>query len=112
MQKERGGSQVPPGAHQPSLQTLRGKEPSETVEVVWRAPGRRYTAAVSLMIWRVMGLMVMSFCFSGHTAFEAGPIQELEQWIDKYSSQLPPLTAFILPVGTGEGGGRGAVQVS
>lgn len=26
---------------------------------------------------------------------------ELEQWIDKYSSQLPPLTAFILPVGIG-----------
>lgn len=37
---------------------------------------------------------------SGHAAFEAGPILELEQWIDKYSSQLPPLTAFILPVGT------------
>uniref|UniRef100_A0A8C0L815 Corrinoid adenosyltransferase MMAB n=1 Tax=Canis lupus dingo TaxID=286419 RepID=A0A8C0L815_CANLU len=24
---------------------------------------------------------------------------ELEQWIDKYSNQLPPLTAFILPSG-------------
>ncbi|XP_008581707.1 PREDICTED: cob(I)yrinic acid a,c-diamide adenosyltransferase, mitochondrial [Galeopterus variegatus] len=34
-----------------------------------------------------------------HTTFEAGPILELEQWIDKYSSQLPPLTAFILPSG-------------
>ncbi|XP_057621123.1 corrinoid adenosyltransferase MMAB isoform X1 [Chionomys nivalis] len=34
-----------------------------------------------------------------HTAFEEGPIMELEQWIDKYSSQLPPLTAFILPSG-------------
>lgn len=34
-----------------------------------------------------------------HTAFEAGPILELEQWIDKYSSQLPPLTEFILPSG-------------
>ncbi|XP_045881776.1 corrinoid adenosyltransferase isoform X1 [Meles meles] len=32
-------------------------------------------------------------------AFEAGCIVELEQWIDKYSSQLPPLTAFILPSG-------------
>ncbi|XP_029777743.1 corrinoid adenosyltransferase isoform X2 [Suricata suricatta] len=32
-------------------------------------------------------------------AFEAGPIVELEQWIDRYSSQLPPLTAFILPSG-------------
>ncbi|XP_013204857.1 cob(I)yrinic acid a,c-diamide adenosyltransferase, mitochondrial isoform X4 [Microtus ochrogaster] len=31
------------------------------------------------------------------TAFEEGPIMELEEWIDKYSSQLPPLTAFILP---------------
>lgn len=35
-----------------------------------------------------------------HATFEAGPILELEQWIDKYSRQLPPLTAFILPVGT------------
>ncbi|XP_014723284.1 corrinoid adenosyltransferase MMAB isoform X2 [Equus asinus] len=34
-----------------------------------------------------------------HTAFEAGPILELERWIDKYSSQLPPLTEFILPSG-------------
>ncbi|XP_029409888.1 corrinoid adenosyltransferase isoform X1 [Nannospalax galili] len=34
-----------------------------------------------------------------HTAFEASPILELEQWIDKYASQLPPLTAFILPSG-------------
>eukprot|EP00071_Canis_lupus_P032970 XP_022266527.1 cob(I)yrinic acid a,c-diamide adenosyltransferase, mitochondrial isoform X2 [Canis lupus familiaris] len=32
-----------------------------------------------------------------HATFEAGPILELEQWIDKYSNQLPPLTAFILP---------------
>ncbi|XP_028621237.1 corrinoid adenosyltransferase isoform X2 [Grammomys surdaster] len=34
-----------------------------------------------------------------HTAFQEGPILELEQWIDKYSSQLPPLTDFILPSG-------------
>ncbi|GAB1290034.1 Corrinoid adenosyltransferase [Apodemus speciosus] len=34
-----------------------------------------------------------------HTAFQEGPVLELEQWIDKYSSQLPPLTAFILPSG-------------
>uniref|UniRef100_A0A8D1RAT9 Corrinoid adenosyltransferase MMAB n=1 Tax=Sus scrofa TaxID=9823 RepID=A0A8D1RAT9_PIG len=34
-----------------------------------------------------------------HTTFEVGPILELEQWIDRYSSQLPPLTAFILPSG-------------
>lgn len=34
-----------------------------------------------------------------HTAFGTGPILELEQWIDRYSSQLPPLTAFILPSG-------------
>ncbi|XP_032459371.1 corrinoid adenosyltransferase isoform X1 [Phocoena sinus] len=47
-----------------------------------------------------------------HATFEAGPILELEQWIDRYSSQLPPLTAFILPVGTGlpqPGGGCGPV---
>ncbi|XP_047418793.1 corrinoid adenosyltransferase MMAB isoform X10 [Sciurus carolinensis] len=36
-----------------------------------------------------------------HAAFQAGPILELERWIDKYSDQLPPLSAFILPVGTG-----------
>lgn len=35
-----------------------------------------------------------------HATFEVGPILELEQWIDRYSRQLPPLTAFILPVGT------------
>ncbi|XP_070331535.1 corrinoid adenosyltransferase MMAB isoform X1 [Odocoileus virginianus] len=34
-----------------------------------------------------------------HATFEAGPILELEQWIDRYSRQLPPLTAFILPSG-------------
>ncbi|XP_007642316.1 corrinoid adenosyltransferase isoform X1 [Cricetulus griseus] len=34
-----------------------------------------------------------------YTTFKEGPIVELEQWIDKYSSQLPPLTAFILPSG-------------
>ncbi|XP_021559176.1 corrinoid adenosyltransferase MMAB [Mirounga angustirostris] len=43
-----------------------------------------------------------------HAAFEAGPILELEQWIDKYSSQLPPLTAFILPSG---GKGSSALHV-
>ncbi|CAI9157200.1 unnamed protein product [Rangifer tarandus platyrhynchus] len=34
-----------------------------------------------------------------HATFEAGPVLELEQWIDRYSRQLPPLTAFILPSG-------------
>ncbi|XP_055970466.1 corrinoid adenosyltransferase MMAB isoform X1 [Sorex fumeus] len=33
------------------------------------------------------------------SAFEAGRIQELEQWIDAYTRQLPALTAFILPSG-------------
>uniref|UniRef100_A0A8D0GVW1 Metabolism of cobalamin associated B n=1 Tax=Sphenodon punctatus TaxID=8508 RepID=A0A8D0GVW1_SPHPU len=33
------------------------------------------------------------------TSFTDQPILELEQWIDKYSEQLPPLTAFILPSG-------------
>ncbi|CAJ0940973.1 unnamed protein product [Ranitomeya imitator] len=34
-----------------------------------------------------------------HTAFNEEPIRELEQWIDKYTDQLPPLTSFILPSG-------------
>lgn len=33
------------------------------------------------------------------TAFSEKPVLELEQWIDSYSEQLPPLRAFILPVG-------------
>uniref|UniRef100_A0A8C5IVN8 Metabolism of cobalamin associated B n=1 Tax=Junco hyemalis TaxID=40217 RepID=A0A8C5IVN8_JUNHY len=33
------------------------------------------------------------------TSFSEKPILELEQWIDSYSEQLPPLRAFILPVG-------------
>uniref|UniRef100_A0A8D0FB05 Metabolism of cobalamin associated B n=1 Tax=Strix occidentalis caurina TaxID=311401 RepID=A0A8D0FB05_STROC len=34
------------------------------------------------------------------TSFSEKPVLELEQWIDSYSEQLPPLRAFILPVGT------------
>uniref|UniRef100_A0A8D2KP89 Metabolism of cobalamin associated B n=1 Tax=Urocitellus parryii TaxID=9999 RepID=A0A8D2KP89_UROPR len=45
-----------------------------------------------------------------HTAFEAGPTLELEQWIDKYSRQLPPLTAFILPRGASCPDGRDGCQ--
>ncbi|XP_066466008.1 corrinoid adenosyltransferase MMAB isoform X2 [Tiliqua scincoides] len=33
------------------------------------------------------------------TSFSEKPILELEAWIDRYSDQLPPLTAFILPSG-------------
>ncbi|XP_043924443.1 corrinoid adenosyltransferase [Protopterus annectens] len=33
------------------------------------------------------------------TQFSEKPVLELEQWIDKYTSQLPPLTSFILPSG-------------
>ncbi|XP_053219313.1 corrinoid adenosyltransferase MMAB [Podarcis raffonei] len=33
------------------------------------------------------------------TSFSEKPILELEAWIDHYSEQLPPLTAFILPSG-------------
>ncbi|XP_061458275.1 corrinoid adenosyltransferase MMAB [Rhineura floridana] len=33
------------------------------------------------------------------TSFSENPTLELETWIDRYSEQLPPLTAFILPSG-------------
>ncbi|NXE27676.1 MMAB protein, partial [Ardeotis kori] len=33
------------------------------------------------------------------TSFSDKPVVELEQWIDSYSEQLPPLRAFILPSG-------------
>ncbi|XP_053140227.1 corrinoid adenosyltransferase MMAB isoform X2 [Hemicordylus capensis] len=33
------------------------------------------------------------------TSFSEKPILELETWIDRYTDQLPPLTAFILPSG-------------
>nr|XP_056715094.1 corrinoid adenosyltransferase MMAB [Euleptes europaea] len=33
------------------------------------------------------------------TSFSEKPVLELETWIDRYSDQLPPLTAFILPSG-------------
>ncbi|XP_056359939.1 corrinoid adenosyltransferase MMAB isoform X3 [Oenanthe melanoleuca] len=33
------------------------------------------------------------------TSFSEKPVLELEQWIDSYSEQLPPLRAFILPRG-------------
>ncbi|XP_054851709.1 corrinoid adenosyltransferase MMAB [Eublepharis macularius] len=33
------------------------------------------------------------------TSFHEKPVLELEAWIDRYSDQLPPLTAFILPSG-------------
>ncbi|NWX92139.1 MMAB protein, partial [Nothoprocta ornata] len=33
------------------------------------------------------------------TSFSERPVLELEQWIDKYSEELPPLRAFILPSG-------------
>ncbi|XP_051888309.1 corrinoid adenosyltransferase [Pristis pectinata] len=33
------------------------------------------------------------------TTFSEKPVIELEQWIDRYTEQLPPLTNFILPSG-------------
>ncbi|XP_072207529.1 corrinoid adenosyltransferase MMAB isoform X1 [Excalfactoria chinensis] len=34
------------------------------------------------------------------TSFSEEPVLELEKWIDRYSEQLPPLRAFILPCGS------------
>ncbi|XP_042193459.1 corrinoid adenosyltransferase [Callorhinchus milii] len=33
------------------------------------------------------------------TTFSEKPVMELEEWIDRYTQQLPPLTNFILPSG-------------
>lgn len=68
---------------------------------VWKAPGRGnqpgWFPRCSGRWAHGRALLLGS---SGRTTFESGRVLELEQWIDKYSSQLPPLTAFILPVGT------------
>nr|XP_045743436.1 corrinoid adenosyltransferase MMAB isoform X2 [Mirounga angustirostris] len=77
----------------------------------WRKPGRPTSIQCSL---QDVGSALATPRSSAreahlrHAAFEAGPILELEQWIDKYSSQLPPLTAFILPSG---GKGSSALHV-
>lgn len=42
-----------------------------------------------------------SFPSIERTSFSEKPVLELEQWIDSYSEQLPPLRTFILPVSSG-----------
>lgn len=37
-------------------------------------------------------------CFSGKTEFNPENVTTLEDWIDTYHNQLPPLRNFILPV--------------
>ena len=32
------------------------------------------------------------------TEFDSSHVAEVEEWIDEYSSQMPPLESFILPV--------------
>jgi hypothetical protein len=81
------------------------------VEATGGAPSKRDAGVSSCLMGH--GLMATSFCpLTEQVTFKAEPIMELEQWIDKYSSQLPPLTAFILPVGVGwpppRGWGRGS----
>ncbi|OXB84868.1 UNVERIFIED_CONTAM: hypothetical protein H355_015990 [Colinus virginianus] len=46
-------------------------------------------------------LCVADFAFPSveRTSFSEEPVLELEKWIDRYSEQLPPLRAFILPSG-------------
>ncbi|NXG08187.1 MMAB protein, partial [Sakesphorus luctuosus] len=48
------------------------------------------------------------------TSFSEQPVLELERWIDSYSEQLPPLRAFILPVGQfllSQSGGRSSAAL-
>lgn len=77
------------------------ERPPEPMGGVCRTPGQKGRRGGFLgLVGRGCHGRVFLLHPSGHAAFEAGCILELEQWIDKYSSQLPPLTAFILPVGT------------
>ncbi|WP_312914047.1 cob(I)yrinic acid a,c-diamide adenosyltransferase [Stenotrophomonas sp.] len=44
-------------------------------------------------------------CIPGHAAIHAADIDALEQYLDRYNDDLPPLKDFILPAG-GEGAAR------
>ena len=44
-------------------------------------------------------------CIPGHAAIHAADIEALEQHLDRYNDDLPPLKDFILPAG-GEGAAR------
>jgi len=54
---------------------------------------------------------VLLFPSAERTSFSEKPILELEQWIDSYTEQLPPLRAFILPVGAAPALGAGEVSL-
>lgn len=43
--------------------------------------------------------LILLFLSVERTSFSEKPVLELEQWIDSYTEQLPPLRTFILPVG-------------
>ena len=39
-------------------------------------------------------------CIPNYTLLKPGQVSQLDIWLDKYNSTLPPLTEFILPGGT------------
>ena len=43
-------------------------------------------------------LPLMYFWYLEKTVFSEKHVKDLEEWIDHYTEELPPLTNFILPV--------------
>lgn len=52
------------------------------------------------MLLLLMLLTVHVWNRKARTAFSEDHVKKLEQWIDEMDDDLPPLTAFILPVRT------------
>lgn len=60
---------------------------------------RESQSRVQFVCWITFFSDDSSFPSVERTSFSEKPVLELEQWIDNYSERLPPLRAFILPVG-------------
>ncbi|XP_023055891.1 corrinoid adenosyltransferase isoform X1 [Piliocolobus tephrosceles] len=80
------------------------RDSASSHQVLFVSPGARHSRSIQCTLQDVGSALATprSSAREAHlkyTTFEPGPILELEQWIDKYTCQLPPLTAFILPSG-------------